>query len=263
MEEVQFENLKAQARLVGKLVVTIQGADGEQIIATSGDAVKSGLPDEIRTITFDSAAALKSHNLAPIDRFNLRLDFTEPPSFDSYKPWDQPTPNGSLLEVVGTDHTWVTGTYESTLSFFRRRGRKRAWAHSQRTFNALNWLLGFPAALWIIYRLDSFGVGVSSMHTALLGALYVYVFLLALLLFRGMIWIVRWMFPVIEFQGARNKTVRVVVGGVVSSLVAALLYDVMRTLVWSQGGNSKSDCFVAKSRFWVAHHEIRTGWVFT
>lgn len=140
MQPDQFEKLKQEARRVGKLTVTIQGADGEQIVGTSEDALASNLPDKINWITFDSAASLRAYNVTPLNRFTLRIDFTEPPGFDSYNPWDQPTPNNSQLEVVGSDHTWATAVYESTLSFLRRRGRNRGWLHSQKTFNALNWL---------------------------------------------------------------------------------------------------------------------------
>lgn len=186
MTPAQFEDLKQQARRVATLSVTINGAYGEQIVAACDDAFNANLPEEINWILFDSAAALRAYNVTPLNRFTLRLDFTEPPGFDSYNPWDQPTPNNSTLEVIGSDHTWVTAVYESALAFFNRRRQRRAWLHTQTTFNILNWLVGFPAALWIIYRLDSAVHGISRMHSVLRGALYVYVFLLALLLFRGM-----------------------------------------------------------------------------
>lgn len=232
MQPEQFSALKEEARRVGTLTVTIQGADGEQIIGTSDDVLKANLPDSIDWISFDSAASLKVYNVTPLNRFTVRLDFTEPPSFDSYNPWEQPTPNNSQLEVIGSDHTWATAVYESTLSFFRKRGRRRQWLHSQQAFNAANWLVGFPAALWLIYRLDSGATGLAGMHPALLGALYVYVFLLVLLVFRSLIWAIRWMFPVIEFEGARSNVARAAVGTVVGSLVLALLYDVLRAFLW-------------------------------
>ncbi len=146
----QFENLKAQALQEGGLTVTVQGADGEQVVASSEGALAADvIPDRINWIAFDSAASMQPHNLVPLNRFTLRLDFTEPPGFDTYNPWDEPTPNTSELQVIGNDTTWVTGVYESTLAFFRRRRRKRGWLHTHHSFAALNWLVGFPAGLWM------------------------------------------------------------------------------------------------------------------
>jgi hypothetical protein len=70
------------------------------------------------------------------------------------------------------------------------------------------------------------------MHQALLGAVYVYVFLFSLLVFRGIIWGFRWLFPVIELGGSRSKGVRRFLATVLSSLLLALAYDVLRTVIY-------------------------------
>lgn len=178
-------------------------------------------------------AARASRNITPLNRFKLTLDFTEPPGFDAYNPWNQPTPNTSQLEVIGSDRTWVTAVYESTLAFFARRRRHRAWLHTQQAFNALHWLIGFPASLWVVYRLDSSVPVFATLHPALRGAVYVYFFLLALLAIRMIIWGFRWIFPVIELEGARSKKAREALGLVLSSLLLALAYDVLRELFWN------------------------------
>lgn len=231
-DQEQFEKMKEEARREGTLTVTVQGRDGEQMIAPSDEAFASGrLPDKIDWVVFDSAAAMRLYNVTPLNRFTLRLDFTEPPGFNTYNPWDDPTPNTSQLEVIGNDATWVTGVYESTLAFLRKRKRRRAWLHTQESFNALNYLVGFPAAFWVVFRLDSLIPRLATLHGALRGAIYVYVFLLALLVFRGIIWGFRWLFPVVELEGARSKAVRGLVGAALSSLLLALIHDVLKTLL--------------------------------
>jgi hypothetical protein len=73
--------------------------------------------------------------------------------------------------VIGSDQTWVTGVYELIIGFFRERRRRRGWFHTQRSFNAAHWLIGFPAALWIVYRLNYYVPALDRIHPALLGAI--------------------------------------------------------------------------------------------
>jgi hypothetical protein len=231
IEQTQFDELKAQARAEAHLTVTVLGSNGEQFVTRSvAGLADDNLPETITQITFDSASALQAYNATPLNRFTLRLDFSEPPGFDSYNPWDQPTPNSSQLEVIGSDQTWVTAVHESTLAFLRRRGRRRSWLHKHQWFNVLSWLVGLPSAFWIVYRIDSSLPVLGQMHTALRGALNVYLFLVAFLLFRGVLWGFRWLFPVVELEGARSTRVRGFVGVGLGSLLLALLYDVLKTL---------------------------------
>jgi multisubunit Na+/H+ antiporter MnhE subunit len=118
------------------------------------------------------------------------------------------------------------------MDFFRTRRRRRAWLHTQRSFSVAHWVVGFPAALWIVYRLSYYAPALTRLHPALLGAIYAYVFLLSLLVFRGIVWLVRWLFPVVEFAGSRSKVVRSVLSLVLSSLLLALLYDVLKMIFW-------------------------------
>jgi hypothetical protein len=232
MQQDQFDEIKRRALDEGGLTVTVQGAGGEQIIAGSAEEglAREKLPEKIQWVVFDSAAAMKMQNVSLMNRFTLRLDFTEPPGFHAYDPWDQPTPNTSQIEVIGSESTWVTAVYETTLAFFRTRGRRRAWLHSHVSFNTLNWLVGFPAAFWIAYRADNFAGGLAT-ATALRGAIDLYVFLVALLVFRGIIWTLRWLFPVIELEGTRSTKANIFVLAVLSSIVGSFIYDVVRTLL--------------------------------
>jgi hypothetical protein len=219
---------------LGIVTVAMEGMDGEQIVYSSAQALEeAALPHRLKQITFDSAAAIQQHNVTPKNRFSVRLDFTEPPGFNVYNPWDQPTPNNSRIEVIGPDQTWVTGVFESTTRFFQNRRRRRGWLHSATTFTLLQYAIGFPAALWIVYRLDSSGFRrLVEIHSAVKGAIYVYVFLMALLVFRVIIGGFRWLFPIIELEGTRTRAVRVVVGTVFGSIFLSLVYDVLKTVFW-------------------------------
>lgn len=226
-----WERLKAEGRRVGHLTVSVIGSRGEQIVASSVDALDpAGLPPQLQRITFDSAAGPKqAYNVFMINRFFVELDFTEPPGFSAYNPWGQPTPNGSRTEVAGDDDTWVLGVYESVLGFFAHRQKKRNWLHTSEAFNILNWFVGFPAALWVIFRVDSWAGFLQGVHPALKGALYVYVFLVVLLLFRATIWARRWLFPMVELEGARSARARaafwVIVSGVFTGAFVRCVED--------------------------------------
>jgi hypothetical protein len=231
-EESWAKTLK-QLRSDIHLTVVVHGGEGEQIVARSIEPLSDDeLPDRITLARFDSAAALQFINITPVNRFSVSLDFTEPPTFASYNPWTQPTLNASRIEVIGSDKTWVTGVYESIISFFRPRRRHRAWLHSQRTFNAAHWIIGFPAALWIVYRTSYYLPALRHLHPALQGAIYVYVFLASLLVFRGIIWLFRWLFPVIELAGSRPKAVRRLLSLILSWLLLSLVYDVLKAIIW-------------------------------
>jgi hypothetical protein len=231
----QLEKLKNEARSIGGLTIIISGANGEQIVDTRIEALSNDdLPDNITSITFDSSSALKNFNVTLPNSFRLNLDFTEPPGFHAYNPWDQATPNNSNLEVSGPNTTWVSGVQETVLSFFneRKRKRNRAWLHSQVTFNVINWLLAFPASLWITFRVDNiFQAQLQNVHVTLRGALYVYLVLISLLAFRVSVAGFRWIFPVMELQGARSKKVRTVLGAILGGLLLALLYDILKAII--------------------------------
>ena len=234
LSEEQATAAIAVMRHVGRLTVFLYGASGEQIVSASPDALRDEqLPEKLSTVIFDSAASLAHHQIPLLNRFKLTLDFTEPPGFHTYDPWQQPTPNRSILEVVAADRTWGTAVHESVLAFFKSRGRRREALHSQIAFSVLNWLVGIPGSLWCVYRVDGFFPGFfEQMHGALRGAVYVYLFLVAFLSFRMVVAGFRWIFPVVELEGARSKTTRRIFATALSSLLLALMYDVLKTLFW-------------------------------
>jgi hypothetical protein len=224
----KIEDLKQDARTKVRLTVTLQGVNGEQIMSESVDALSDeNIPDELSWVSFDSSVSMQSYyNVTPVNRFTVRLDFSEPPGFDSYNPWDQPTPNNSYVEVSGDNDTWATAVFESTLSFFKKKARPLAWLHRQQFYNLLHWLVGLPAALWVTYRVDVF-FGDLSANVVLKGGVYVYIFLVSLLFFRLAVWALRWMFPVVELEGARSSKARTAVGTLLIAVAAALLSDVV------------------------------------
>ncbi|OOG21993.1 hypothetical protein B1C78_15685 [Thioalkalivibrio denitrificans] len=91
-----------------------------------------------------------------------------------------------------------------------------------------------PAGLWIVYRMDQVAAEFfSAPDTVLRGAIYVYIVLFVFFIFRAIVVGFRWTFPVVEIQGARSAAVRRSMSIVLSSVLLALCYDVLKTLTWA------------------------------
>jgi hypothetical protein len=225
---------KAEIRRMGGLTLLVVGSNGEQSVDQSALPLEADqLPDRVSSVVLDSSSSLQRAGVVPLNRFQVNLDFTEPPNFGDYDPWNSSTPNGSRLEVTGADNAWATGVYEYVLGFIRARRRRRGWLHSQAAFNFLNWTIGFPAAFWIVYRISSAqSEFFEAIDAVIRGAIYIYITLVVLLIFRGIIAAFRWTFPVVELEGARSSAVRGIVNAAMSSLLLALVYDILKTLVW-------------------------------
>jgi putative lipoic acid-binding regulatory protein len=232
-EKQQINKLKELLRVNGRLTIVIIGDNGEQILDTKIEALsQDDLPDKIASITFDSASGLKGLDVILQNSFKLNFDFTEPPSFHAYNPWNQRTPNNSTLEVSGPNTTWVSGVHETVQSFINERKKNRTWLHNQITFNVLNWLFAFPASLWVTYRVDNvFQSQFQNIHVTLRGAIYVYLVLVSLLAFRVIMAGFRWIFPVVELEGSRSIKMRAAISAVLGSPIVALFYDILKAIL--------------------------------
>jgi hypothetical protein len=235
LDEKGWQEYKENSRKHTGLAVLIQGKRGQQVVATSKDALaEEALPDGITRVVFDSAFAFRNYhsNNEPLDRFILTLDFSEPPVVANYDPSNAPTPNESKLEIIGPNETWVSGVYENTLAFLRHRQTRRRWLHSSQTYNIAHWLVGWPSAFWLTYRLDTwFKPAFTALPVVLRGGVYVYLVLLALLLFRSMLGALRWAYPLVELKGGRSEGARAFISTVVVGLFVALVYDVLKALI--------------------------------
>lgn len=228
--EEQFAALKEDIRRASKLMVIIIGAKGEQIVDYSADALTGvDLPDTIASISFDSGVAYTQRvgsTFQLLNRFKLLLDFSEPPLRGGYNAYQQPTPNITSFEVIGPNKTWVTAVRATVTSFFQERVRHRKWLHSHITFNALNWLIAFPIAIWLLVRFSSYlDIWLGDLHTAIKGTIYVYIFLAIALVFRVLVHVCRWAFPLAELEGARSFRIRALAVAGPGALLIFLLYN--------------------------------------
>lgn len=229
-----FSAAKDEMRQCIALTVLVHGRAGEQLVAQTADCLNAEqLPAAISLVTFHSSSDIKSRfGLEPLDRFELRFDFSEPPTFFKYNPWQVPTPNVSSLDVVGSDEGWVHGVHATVTEFLNIRKSGHAFLHSPITFLILQWVLGLPAALWICYRCDSLlGSVAPGLGSTARGCMVVYAALVMLLVYRAGFWATRWVFPLMELEGSRSKNKRIAVVAVITSILVSILYDVL-TCAW-------------------------------
>lgn len=231
--EEDWGKMKDDFRDTFRLAVIVHSRNGEQVIGQSKDVLDDDqLPDHITAIAFDADNSFRREGYIIPNRFSLFLDFTEPPWFGQYNPWDVSTPNGSLLDLICKERNWGIAIHNEVLDFFKARKKSRRWLHSALMFNSINWIIGFPAALWLVYRLDSQYADIfSKMHGALRGAIYVYLVLVVLLISRTMVGVFRWLYPIIEIEGARSIGARRFFSALASSPIFMLVYDVIKAFI--------------------------------
>ncbi|HEU4995627.1 MAG TPA: hypothetical protein VFT29_12455 [Gemmatimonadaceae bacterium] len=232
LSQEEFERLKANELARCGVNVHVHGAHGQHVAGQSLDVLDDvNLPEVITRVRFESSFGFQLlYNREPLNRFDLILDFSEAPSFNAYNPWDQPTPNESALSVMGPDETWVTGVHGRVISFIGHRKSYRGGLHSPLTFSLANYLIGLPAALWLVYRIDGLWGPMSQLPVVLRGATQVYFFLIAAFAFRAILWLIRWAFPQIELKGSKTWRARALISALAGGLLVSLIYDVLKAV---------------------------------
>ena len=233
-DQASFDEQLARARQYDPLIVYVVGQDREQLVGTA-DVVLSDekVPDRIKTVTIDSASLLNQVGITMPDRFRVVLDFSEPPVVYGYQPWEQPTPNGSHVEVAGKNVDWCSGVQEKVQRFFANRASSRGWLHSPTTYNIVHVLLAWPASLWLGFAAERYVNGLLDEPLSPVGGavLIVYGIFLGMYLFRVLAGAARWLYPVIELKGTRTTRIRALVIG----SPPAAIWLVYQALQWLRG----------------------------
>ena len=229
ISSTEVEKRKADLVAIAPLCLWVQSPSGELLKITNAEDITANvLPDKISLIEFDSAIDFRLQvNTEPWNRFTLTLDFSEPPSFQQYNPWTQPTPNKSGLFIWSASSDWAAGVGKSVTDFLAHRRRWWLWIHTPNAYNVSSWVIGMPAAFWIVYRFEStFAATLDALPSVLRSALLIYGFLLALTLFRLSVYGLRWLFPLVEMKDSRIGPVRAFVLGPIVAGAVALVVDV-------------------------------------
>lgn len=221
-----------------RVTVVATGRAGEQNVTHDIAGLdEEHLPSVVVEVMLDTAwlarGVMQGKN--PANWCVVVFDFRRPPLIDFSNASGEPTPNGSNYQVVADDPAWGAAVAEEIQKELSRRTLWRRWLHGSHTYDALLVLLGFPLALWSSWRMyvaahlqarfGESGVGV---------LIVIYLFMVALYLFRGAFGAARWLWPYVELQRERQsglaRSARVVVGVIYLGLVSAAIYDVLKSV---------------------------------
>jgi len=231
----EYEKSKEALKNSFKTQICVAGTDGEQIIGAILEVFNSpNFPDKLKSILVSSDSLFQfNYGIKPRNNFTLFIDFNKPQILDfSFLP-SQATPNESNICVTGFDATWVHGVFSEANNFIDRHSSKLTWIHRHSIYDLLLWLLGLPFGFWVVYNLSGFLDKVfGSLSQFIRSAVYVYVFLASLLIFRLAFHYARWVWPLVEYQSPKDKAYkhRITIVTIYIGLIGKLLYDLIKII---------------------------------
>jgi hypothetical protein len=232
LESATIEKNRGDIREGFRLFVTVAGVDGTELHGGVEHIFDSpNLPSDIKSVFFDSGTPLRNRNYYVANRCKMFLDFGRPGVFDFSLMPSQATPNASSVEVSGLDATWVNGVFHEVATFARERSAMTSWLHRHSIYDVLLWLIGFPLSFWICYR--AAGLLDAVFRNAFVrAAAYLYVFMLGLFGIRILFHYARWIWPRVEYQSSRNRTLphKLLWGSISLGVVGNLAYDLLKRL---------------------------------
>jgi len=203
-----FHKLKDYVASIYKVQVQVSGLKGEYQLSDS-DVIfdESTLPDNITRIIIDNASFFKmSTNMEPqykvIIEFNFSkpnvIDFTHNPSFE--------TENNSYLQVYGFKETWVNGAYDKIMNSLTEYKTNRSWLHGKGIYDVVLWFIYLPLVFWNLHKLESVILKyLINISNVLLVAIYIYIIVASLYVFRMLFDYTRWVFPYLELEARSRK----------------------------------------------------------
>jgi hypothetical protein len=195
----------------------------------------SAFPDHLKSILISTKTVPQATlNFIPLCNVTLFLDFSRPPLFDFSRLPTFPTPNESNFEIAADDETWFAATKARLSEFFTGRKTSTDWLHRAGIYDVLLLFLGIPIAIWLDFRLVGSISAKTQMSPFIIGALYVYVFIAAIVLFRLLFAYSRWVFPKVELDSELTNPLRHrgLWGAVLIGLSISLMYDLLKYM-WS------------------------------
>ena len=228
--QAQFNDFREQIRNALKLVVRVQTDNGQWTNSTTMEPLTDeGFPNRVVRIEFSSLFLFQAQffNLYPNNYFTVVFDLSRPSVLDVNT---LPVANTSSATVAGFNTTWTNGLYDELVTFFRQRPTSRGWLHFNLTHTALVFIVGFPLSFIVVYYLAAIIRRRAALPDALTVAVYVYIVLFVLFLFRIVFNYARWVFPPVEVNAPHqhiataHKAAIIALGGMIlAALVAAAL----------------------------------------
>lgn len=224
----EFEKNKTSCKEGFKLFITLKSKDGKELSGSIEDIFSSpNYPDSVTSVFFDSSTPLKvNHNYIPRNSMILFLDFTSPAVFNFNLMPSFETPNNSNFTAKGYDATWVNGVFNEFNQMLEDNKTSFSWLHRHTIYDVLVWLVGLPFAFWTCFKLSSL-ISKLLVTNFLHNAIYVYLFFLSLTLLRVLFHYARWIWPLLEYKGEKDKPWlhRLFWSAIILGLVSAVVWD--------------------------------------
>jgi len=235
MEEEDYQKIKENIKNNLKLSVMVIGKKDKHMIGENYSIFdNTDFPEDLSIVNFGNSFRYKwIFGYEPKNIFQIVIDFSKVQILSSVDP-SQSTVNNSNITVRGSDETWVSGVYGNVSSFFEGKKTNRDWLHKRFVYLLFLFIFVFPITFRIIYRTDNFLKLLNTNIPSVLSiAIYVYIFFLALTVFRILFNYFRWVFPLIEFKtkaGTKMAKHRGVFYFIVGSIAIAIILDVIRAV---------------------------------
>jgi hypothetical protein len=213
--------------------MTIHRLNGEYLHGNNEAFLdESNLPDQIRSIFFTTSTVPATLGIVPASKIVVFLDFTRPPLFDFSRLPSLPTPNESNFEVASDNEVWFAGSRARLIDFFNARTATVNWLHSGAIYDVALNILGFPIAIWACYHVSRVLEGAPNLPTIITSAIYIYIFFLALNLFRVFFFYSRWVFPKVELETERSSPFRhrAAWAAITLAVLGAAIWDAVRLM---------------------------------
>jgi len=232
----EYGHSKKEIRWGYKLRPTVTGEDGRELYGTVEEIFDSpNFPDVIKSVYINSAIPLDAaYNFRIHNSVEIFIDFSRPAIFDFHVMPGQRTPNGTHYKVQGQDATWVNGLFREMQSFVSSHRSAVPWLHEHSIYDLFLWVLGFPLGFWLCFKVSPL---LPEGETALLfvrAALYLYIFLLALVGMRALFHYARWVFPIAEYRHVRSRYLhhRTALAALSIGLFGSVLYDIIKNIIF-------------------------------
>jgi hypothetical protein len=125
------------------------------------------------------------------------IQFSCSPIFDFSGLHTLSAPNKSNFEICADNDSWYTSTHTKLTQFSPAERQTRNGTIVPQYTNILLIFLRLPPAIWSDYRVGN-AFEIAMPPSIVMSAVYVYVFLAALALFRGLLSYSRWVFPKVD-----------------------------------------------------------------
>lgn len=215
------------------ITTTVFGTDGKKAYVPSIENIFSDTtPDPLIGLTATNKMAYAAFtNANTNNNFKLELDFSSPPIVDSENPLSSPTPNRSNIEINGVTETWIAAVESAVTEELTKNKNRRGWLHWQFIYDAGLFFFAMPAGIFACHAAKvTFPTQFSNLGTTLEIAVFIYLFLVSIFLFRVSFGYVRWLFPKMELlndqssRSAHRRFLKWIVGGLLIAGVSSLFF---------------------------------------